>query len=63
MLLDKIQFWVVLVWMVALLAMAIWAVREVWKEDSRTPTEPDHAAPSDANAPDPTKPDLPDAGR
>ena len=37
--LDKILFWVVLVWMVALLAMAIWAVRDVIKEDGHTPTD------------------------
>ena len=44
--LDKILFWVVLVWMVALLAMAIWAVREVIKEDSRSsPTDDTDAGP------------------
>ncbi len=41
--LDRILFWVVLVWMVALLVMAVRAVREVWKEDSRETTEPDAA--------------------
>jgi len=34
--LDKIIFWVVLVWMVALLVMAFRVVREVWREDSRS---------------------------
>ena len=38
---DKILFWVVLVWMVALLVMAILAVREVWKEDGGEPAEAD----------------------
>jgi preprotein translocase subunit SecG len=42
--LDKIMFWVVLVWMVTLLVMAFWAVREVWREDSRSPD--DDAPPS-----------------
>jgi len=55
--LDKILFWVVLVWMIALLIMAIMAVREVWKEDSRDTTEPDSATPTDANAGDTHKPD------
>jgi hypothetical protein len=39
---DKIIFWVVLVWMVALLVMAFWAVREVWREDSRSPDDDTH---------------------
>jgi hypothetical protein len=46
--LDKILFWVVLVWMVALLGMAIWAVREVIKEDGRFPTDDDGTAPGSA---------------
>jgi len=39
--LDKILFWVVLVWMVAMLVMAIYAVREVIKEDAAEPPAPD----------------------
>jgi len=61
--LDKILFWVVLVWMIALLIMAIMAVREVWKEDSRDTTEPDSATPTDANAQDTRKPDSPGASQ
>jgi hypothetical protein len=46
--LDKILFWVVLVWMVAMLVLAFLAVREVWREASQpegddtspTPTPP-----------------------
>lgn len=37
--LDKILFWVVLVWMVALLVLAFRAVREVWKEDAAGPDD------------------------
>ena len=48
--LDKIVFWVVLVWMVALLAMAFWAVREVWREDSRS--SDDNACPPSDPAPE-----------
>ena len=53
--LDKILFWVVLVWMVAMLVMAIIAIREVWKEDSQLPAEPDEVKPSEANAQGTTK--------
>ena len=56
--LDKIQFWVVLVWMVTLLVMAVWAVREVWKEDSREGPEPDGTEPSRRNVPDATTPET-----
>ena len=41
--LDKILFWVVLVWMVGMLVMAFLAVREVWKEASRPPPDADTA--------------------
>ena len=61
--LDKILFWVVLVWMIALLIMAIMAVREVWKEDSRETTEPDSPTAKDANAGDTHKPDSPGASQ
>jgi len=37
-LLDKFLFWVVLVWMVAA-GHGFWAVREVWIEDSREPSQ------------------------
>jgi len=53
--LDKILFWVVLVWMIALLAMAIWAVREVIREDARTPTDDTDAGPAPTSAPEETK--------
>jgi len=53
--LDKILFWVVLVWMVALLVMAIWAVREVIKEDGRTPTDDTDAGTSSGSTPEETK--------
>jgi hypothetical protein len=44
--LDKILFWVVLVWMVGMLVMAISAVREVWREASQPrPDENEPAAP------------------
>jgi len=61
--LDKILFWVVLVWMVALLVMAVRAVREVWKEDSRETAEPDAADPSRTSAADATKPDNSSTGQ
>ena len=56
--LDKILFWVVLVWMVALLAMAVWAVREVWKEDSREEPDLDGAEPSQPSTPNASTPDT-----
>jgi len=60
--LDKFLFWVVLVWMVALLVMAFWAVREVWIEDSREPSQPDDTGPPVTNAQEATKPDRSGAG-
>ena len=53
--LDKILFWVVLVWMVALLVMAIWAVREVIKEDGRTRTDDTDTGTASGSAPEETK--------
>jgi uncharacterized BrkB/YihY/UPF0761 family membrane protein len=53
--LDKILFWVVLVWMVALLGMAIWAVREVIKEDTRSPRDDTDTGTASGVAPDTTK--------
>ena len=53
--LDKILFWVVLVWMVALLVMAIWAVREVIKEDGRSPTDDTNTGTASGSAPEETK--------
>ena len=53
--LDQILFWVVLVWMVALLVMAIWAVREVIKEDARSPGDDTDAGAASGAAPDTTK--------
>jgi len=55
--LDKISFWVVLIWMFALLAMGFWAVREVWKEDVREATNPDATPPppTTGETPVPTK--------
>ena len=53
--LDKILFWVVLVWMVALLVMAIWAVREVIKEDGRGPTDDTDTGTAPGAAPEETK--------
>jgi hypothetical protein len=53
--LDKILFWVVLVWMIALLAMAIWAVREVIREDRRSPTDDADAGTAAGSGPDETK--------
>jgi hypothetical protein len=43
--LDKILFWVVLVWMVGLLIMGYVAVREIWREASRPPADPDNPVP------------------
>jgi hypothetical protein len=37
--LDKILFWVVLGWMIALLVLAFRAVREVWREASQADAE------------------------
>jgi hypothetical protein len=53
--LDKILFWVVLVWMVALLVMAIWAVREVIKEDGHSPTDDTDTGAASGSAPEETK--------
>ena len=53
--LDKILFWVVLVWMVALLAMAIWAVREVIKEDGSSSTNDTDNGAASRSAPEETK--------
>ena len=53
--LDRILFWVVLVWMVALLGMAIWAVREVIKEDARSPRDDTDTGTTSGVAPDTTK--------
>ena len=53
--LDKILFWVVLAWMVALLVLAIWAVREVIKEDGRTPTDGTDNGPSTGSPPEEPK--------
>ena len=58
--LDKILFWVVLAWMVALLVLSIWAVREVIKEDGRTPTDGTDNGPSTGSPPaEPKQSDLP----
>ena len=53
--LDKILFWVVLVWMAALLGMAIWAVREVIKEDALSPGDDSDAGAASDAAPETTK--------
>jgi len=53
--LNSILFWLLLVWMIALLAMAIWAVREVWKADGREPTETAGGAPPDTDTEQTTK--------
>jgi preprotein translocase subunit SecG len=39
--LDKILFWVVLVWMIGMLVMAIIAVKEVWQEASKSQADAD----------------------
>jgi len=39
--LDKILFWVVLVWMIGMLVMTFFAVREVIKDDSAQPPTED----------------------
>jgi hypothetical protein len=39
--LDKILFWVVLVWMITMLVMAIIAVREVWRDAAKPEPEGD----------------------
>lgn len=39
--LDKILFWVVLVWMIGMLVMAIVAVKEVWQEASKPQSDAD----------------------
>jgi len=39
--LDRILFWVVLGWMVAMLVMAFLAIREVWRESSKPDAEGD----------------------
>jgi len=58
--LDKILFWVVLAWMVALLVLSIWAVREVIKEDGRTPPDGTDNGPSTGTPPaEPKQSDSP----
>jgi len=59
--LDKFLFWVVLVWMVALLIMAGAAVREIWTEDNRSADQPDEAPPPERDEPDKTRPGGSDA--
>ena len=61
--LDRFLFWVVLVWMVALLVMAFWAVREVWIEDSQEPTQPDDTGSPVTDNQKTAPPDHPDAGQ
>jgi len=61
--LDKIQFWFVLVWMVAMLVMAIWAVREEWKEDSRQEMPDPDAVPPGTDTRESGKPHTPGAGQ
>ena len=39
--LDKILFWVVLVWMIGMLVMAVLAVKEVWQEASKPQSDAD----------------------
>ena len=46
--LDKILFWVVLVWMIGMLVMAVLAVKEVWQEASKPQSDAD-----DIDAPPP----------
>jgi hypothetical protein len=53
--LDKIIFWVVLVWMVTLLVMAFRVVREVWREDNRS--SGDNAWPPSDPAPEQNRSD------
>jgi preprotein translocase subunit SecG len=49
--LDKILFWVVLVWMVAMLVLAFLAVREVWREASQPEVDDDPASPTPPQEP------------
>lgn len=39
--LDKILFWVVLVWMIGMLVMTIIAVKEVWQDASKSQADGD----------------------
>jgi hypothetical protein len=57
--LDKILFWVVLVWMIGMLVMAIIAVRDVWKEDSKLEGEDNDEGPSPAKPKEPVDPGGP----
>ena len=55
--LDKILFWVVLVWMIGMLVMAVLAVREVWKDASKPQSDadsPDSPPPVDDQSRDKT---------
>ncbi len=49
--LDKVLFWVVLIWMVGMLVMAFIAVREVWRDSNRLDEDPDAAAASPKESP------------
>jgi preprotein translocase subunit SecG len=50
--LDKVLFWVVLVWMVGMLVMAFIAVREVWRDSNLPPEDEGEpgSKPGDSNA-------------
>jgi hypothetical protein len=37
---ERIQFWAVLLWMIGMLIMAAFAVRAVWREADRAAEEP-----------------------
>lgn len=52
MLWERIQFWVVLIWMVALLVAAIWALRLLMQgEPPETREEPPSATRTETNEP------------
>ena len=56
--LDKILFWVVLVWMIGMLVMTIFAVREVWKDASQPQSDaddPDSPPPANDQSRDQTR--------
>ena len=59
--LDKILFWVVLLWMIGMLVMAFFAVREVWQEASNPPSDADDTAPSPGSDSDASAPKDPSA--
>ena len=55
MLWERIQFWVVLVWMVALLVAAVWAVRLLMRDEPADTNDEEEPASTPAETEGPPK--------